>query len=229
MENNQTPQNKRPAGRPFGGRGGSRGPSRGGRSLFDKPVPTRTQAKPLGAQFKVSESLKQGFAKEEGSVGPSDKQEVKKHGGGKNRRMGGAFESMPRMSTFKNKPHLKTGTDTDILEQGSDRVKVAVLGGNEEVGRNCTMIEYGNDIILIDLGLQFPDDDMPGVDYIVPNISSLKGKEKNVRGIIITHAHYDHIGGIPHLAPKLGNPPIFGTDLTCGIIAKRQEDHKDKP
>jgi ribonuclease J len=233
MENNQTPQSKPPAGRPFsgGGRGGSRGGSRGGRSLFDKPIPTRTQAKPLGAQFKVTEnqSLKQGFAKEEGAVGPSDKHEVKKHGGGKNRRMGGAFEAMPRMSTFKNKPHLKTGTDTDILEPGSDRLKIAVLGGNEEVGRNCTMFEYGNDIILIDLGLQFPDDDMPGVDYIVPNISSLKGKEKNVRGIIITHAHYDHIGGIPHLAPKLNNPPIFGTDLTCGIIAKRQEDHKDKP
>ena len=80
MENNQTPQSKLPAGRQFGGpRGGSRGGSRG-RSLFDKPVPTRTQPKPLGANFKTSESLKQGFAQEEGAVGPSDKQEVKQHG-----------------------------------------------------------------------------------------------------------------------------------------------------
>lgn len=231
MDTKQNPPIKPPAGRPFAPRGGSRGP-RGGRSLFDKPVPTRTQPKPLGANFKTNESLKAGFAKEETPVGPSDKQEVKRggHSGPKRTgRSGGAFEAMPRMSTFKNKPQLKTGTDTDSLEQGSDRLKVVVLGGNEEVGRNCTLLEYGNDIIIIDLGLQFPDEDMPGVDYIVPNVSYLKGKEQNIRGVVITHAHYDHIGGIPHLIPKLGNPPVFGTDLTCGIIAKRQEDHKDKP
>lgn len=229
MDNKQHPPTKPPAGRPFAPRGGSRGP-RGGRSLFDKPVPTRTQPKPLGANFKTTESLKAGFAKEEKPVGPSDKHEVKRGGSGPKRgRSGGAFEAMPRMSTFKNKPQLKTGSDTDSLEKGSDRLKVVVLGGNEEVGRNCTLLEYGNDIIIIDLGLQFPDEDMPGVDYIVPNVSYLKGKEKNIRGVVITHAHYDHIGGIPHLIPKLGNPPVFGTDLTCGIIAKRQEDHKDKP
>jgi ribonuclease J len=90
-----------------------------------------------------------------------------------------------------------------------------------------TLLEYGNDIVIIDMGLMFPDDDMPGVDYIIPNTSYLKGKEKNIRGIIITHAHYDHIGGISHLAPRLGNPPIFTTDLTCAIIKKRHEDHKD--
>ncbi len=171
-------------------------------------------------------SLKKGFAKEE--RGPSDKHEVKRRGGKKRGPMGGAFQSVPRMSTFKHQPFRKTGTDKDTLE-GDQRLKVMVIGGNEEVGRNCTVMEYGNDIIIIDMGLQFPDEDMPGVDYIVPNLSSLKGKEKNIRGVIITHAHYDHIGGIPHLAPKLGNPPIFATDLTCGIIAKRQEDHRDKP
>jgi len=108
-------------------------------------------------------------------------------------------------------------------------LRVAVLGGAEEVGRNMTMIEYGKDIILIDMGLQFPDEDMPGIDYIIPNISCLKGKERNVRGIIITHAHYDHIGAIPHLAPILHNPPIYSARLTLGIIAKRQDDFPDKP
>lgn len=134
------------------------------------------------------------------------------------------------MHTYKNKPFLKTGTDKDTLVgKGDERLKVTVLGGNEEVGRNMSMLEYGNDILLIDMGLQFPDEDMPGVDYIIPNVSCLKGKEKNIRGVIITHAHYDHIGGIPHLMPRLGNPPLFATDLTCGIIKKRQEDHKDSP
>lgn len=143
--------------------------------------------------------------------------------------MGGAFSSTPRMNTFKHKPFHKTGTDADILVPEGERLKVMVIGGNEEVGRNMTLMEFGNDIILIDMGLQFPDEDMPGVDYIVPNISYLKGKEKNIRGVIITHAHLDHIGAIPHLMPILGNPPLFGSDLTCGIIQKRQEDHRDAP
>ncbi|MCR4278517.1 MAG: ribonuclease J [bacterium] len=142
---------------------------------------------------------------------------------------GGAFSSPVRMDTYKNAPYNKTGSDTDALSPKGERVKVAILGGNEEVGRNCTMIEYGKDIILIDIGLQFPDLDMPGVDYIVPNISCLKGKEQNIRGVIVTHAHLDHIGGIPHLVPRLGNPPIFATDLTGAIIKKRQEDYKGTP
>ncbi|MBE7525107.1 ribonuclease J [candidate division WWE3 bacterium] len=166
-------------------------------------------------------SLKEGFAKEEG---PRRRKKSDRFGG----RGGGAFSSLPRMSAFKHKPFLKTGTDKDTLSHG-DRLRVIVLGGNEEVGRNCTILEYGNDIIIIDLGLQFPDEDMPGVDYIIPNISYLKGKEKNVRAIVITHAHYDHIGGVSHLAWRLGNPPIFAADLTCGIINKRHQDHRDLP
>jgi ribonuclease J len=110
--------------------------------------------------------------------------------------------------------------------KGAPRLKVIVLGGLEEVGRNMTLLEYENDIILIDMGLQFPEEDMPGIDYIIPNISYLKGREKNIRGVIITHGHYDHIGGIPHLVSRLGNPTIYGTQLTLAIIKKRQEDYK---
>lgn len=238
--------------------GGQRRPFRGPRPSFGprRPAPHspfEENLKPIGvvaprvpgsAPAPLSNSLKQGFFKEEGgrAAGPSDKFEVKRHGashggghggpaGGKKRGrgMGGAFAAMPRMQTFKNSPHFKTGSDTDLLAVGDTRLRVIVLGGNEEVGRNCTLLEYGDDIIMIDCGLQFPDEDMPGVDYIVPNISYLKGKEKNLKGVIITHGHYDHIGGIPHLMPLLGNPPIFATDITCAIVAKRQEDHKDKP
>ncbi|MFH1621297.1 MAG: ribonuclease J [Patescibacteria group bacterium] len=172
-------------------------------------------------------SLKQGLAREE-----SRPQKQPGKGGKRNKmsRMGGAFERPARMNTYKHKPYLKTGSDKDALaSKPEERLKIAVLGGNEEVGRNMTIMEYGNDIILIDMGLQFPDEDMPGVDYIIPNISCLKGREKNIRGVIITHAHYDHIGGIPHLMPRLGNPPLFATDLTCAIIRKRQEDHRDSP
>ncbi|MEK9158992.1 MAG: ribonuclease J, partial [Patescibacteria group bacterium] len=79
------------------------------------------------------------------------------------------------------------------------------------------------------MGLQFPEEDMPGIDYIIPNISYLKGKEKNIRGIIITHGHYDHIGGIPHLLAKLGNPIIYTSPMTAGMIRKRQEEFRDAP
>lgn len=184
-------------------------------------------------------SLKEGLAKEERpqpKMGGNRPQKGPRPGGGhggkqgrSQGRGGGAFSSPARMHTYKHKPFLKTGKDVDTLSPSGERLKITVIGGNEEVGRNCTMLEYGNDILIIDMGLQFPDEDMPGVDYIVPNLSCLKGKEKNIRGVIITHAHYDHIGGIPHLMPRIGNPPLFATDLTGAIIKKRQEDHRDAP
>lgn len=116
-------------------------------------------------------------------------------------------------------PQIKEFTGAD-----GKKLKIIVLGGLEEVGRNCTLVEYENDIIFIDMGLQFPEEDQPGVDYIIPNMSYVRGKEKNIRGVIITHGHYDHIGAIPHVVPRIGNPPVFGLPMTIGIIKKRQED-----
>lgn len=111
---------------------------------------------------------------------------------------------------------------------GKHKLRVVIVGGAEEVGRNMTLIEYGRDVILIDCGLQFPEEDQPGIDYIIPNVSYLKGREKDVKAILITHGHYDHIGGIPHISPMLHHPPIYGTKLTNGIILKRQEDFPNK-
>lgn len=125
--------------------------------------------------------------------------------------------------------------DTEIVvssaraPRSSGTVRVIPLGGLEEIGRNMTVIEYEQDIMIVDMGLMWPEEDMHGIDYIIPNTEYLKGKEKNIRGVIITHGHYDHIGAIPHLIPKLGNPIIYGLPLTLGIIAKRQEDFKTPP
>jgi ribonuclease J len=116
----------------------------------------------------------------------------------------------------------------DTNNYSKNNLRIIPLGGLEEIGRNMTVFEYGQDIVIVDMGLQFPDEDMPGIDYIIPDVSYLKGKEKNIRGVLITHGHYDHIGAIPHLMETLGNPPIYMTELTRGIVVKRQEDHKDK-
>lgn len=108
------------------------------------------------------------------------------------------------------------------------KLKIIPLGGLEEVGRNMTIFECDRDIIIVDMGLQFPEEDQPGIDYIIPNISYLKGKENYIRGVIITHGHYDHIGAIPHLMDQLGNPTIFTAPLSSAIIKKRQEEFKNK-
>ncbi len=140
-----------------------------------------------------------------------------------------------KSKTIKNPTHKplrhnvsnKRITESHAQNTRDGKLRVIVLGGNEEVGRNMTVMEYGNDIIIIDMGLQFPEEDMPGIDYIIPNIDYLKDKTKKIRGIFITHGHYDHIGAIPHLMKDLGNPTIYSSDLTLAIIAKRQEDFKN--
>lgn len=108
-------------------------------------------------------------------------------------------------------------------EHGS-RLRIVPLGGLEEVGKNMAFFEYGNDIVVIDAGLMFPYEDMPGVDYVIPDTSYLADNRDRIRGIIITHGHLDHMGAIPYLIKQLGNPPIFGTRLTIGLIKERLEE-----
>ena len=109
------------------------------------------------------------------------------------------------------------------------KLRVIGVGGLEEVGRNMTIMEYNQEIIIIDMGLQFPEEDMLGIDYIIPNISYLRGKEDWIKGVIITHGHMDHIGGIPHIMGEIGNPPMYTGKLTAGLIRKRVEEHKKCP
>ena len=92
-----------------------------------------------------------------------------------------------------------------------------------------TIVEYQGKILIIDMGFRMPEEDMPGVDYIIPNISYLKGKERNILGMLITHGHYDHIGAIPYFISQLGNPPIWAANLAKAIILKRQEDFASQP
>jgi ribonuclease J len=112
-----------------------------------------------------------------------------------------------------------------IKSDNKDAVKIIALGGLGEVGRNMHLIEYQNQGIIIDLGLRFPEENMYGVDFIIPNIEYItSNKNLKILGIIISHGHYDHLGAIPYLIDKLGYPPIYATPLSRDIILKRQED-----
>src|SRR3990167_3174904 len=100
--------------------------------------------------------------------------------------------------------------------RGKDGVlRIVPLGGLEEVGRNAMFLEYGDDILVIDLGLQFPEENMPGIDYIIPNSTYLKDNKHKIRGVIITHAHYDHIGGNPNIPDTIG----VAVRTPVGIVA----------
>lgn len=133
-----------------------------------------------------------------------------------------------RSSGLRNMPVKKMGSK-ETASSSNDAVKFYALGGLEEVGRNMSVFEYKNDIILIDAGLQFPEEDTPGIDYIIPNIESLEPKKQNIKALIVTHAHYDHIGAIPYIMEKLGNPPIYTTALAKEIIKKRQDEFTNAP
>ncbi|MFA6553285.1 MAG: ribonuclease J [Patescibacteria group bacterium] len=109
---------------------------------------------------------------------------------------------------------------------GTKTLKIIPLGGQEEVGRNMTVFEYGQDIVVLDMGVQFPEEDMPGIDYIIPNTSYLRGKEKNIRAVIFSHGHLDHIGASGILLEKLGYPAIVGRPLTLAMVKHRVEDYK---
>jgi ribonuclease J len=134
------------------------------------------------------------------------------------------IKSEERNRPRKNNPRQNYQKMQLPEEKPKGNLRITPMGGNEEVGRNMTLFEYEGDIIILDMGIQFPEEDMPGIDYIIPNISYLKGKEKNIRGVIFSHGHLDHIGAAPLLLRELGYPPIVGRDLTLSLVKKRLED-----
>jgi ribonuclease J len=110
-------------------------------------------------------------------------------------------------------------------------LRIIPLGGLGEVGRNMTLVEYQGSILILDMGFRMPEEDMPGIDYIIPNIEYLKNKKKNIVGIVFTHGHYDHIGAVPYLIEKIWHPGlrIIAANLTKAIILRRQDDFPSLP
>ncbi len=138
-------------------------------------------------------------------------------------------QQRPMPDTTLKRKNIRTNSDQ--AQQSSQTkgpkkglLKITPLGGLGEVGKNLTVYEYENDIIIVDMGFKFPDSEMLGIDYIIPDIAYLEDKKDKIRGIVITHGHEDHIGAIPFIWPKLG-APIYGTKLTIGMIEAKLSEY----
>ena len=106
-----------------------------------------------------------------------------------------------------------------------NNLKVSFLGGIGEIGKNMTVLEYGNDIVVIDCGVMFPSTDMLGIDLVVPDITYLVENQSKIRGFVVTHGHEDHIGSVPYVVNEI-KAPIYASKMTCGLIKKKMEEHK---
>ena len=107
----------------------------------------------------------------------------------------------------------------------AEKLKIISLGGLDEIGKNMTVYEFGNDIIVVDCGMGFPDDDMYGIDVVIPDVSYLIKNQSKIRGIFITHGHEDHIGALPYVLRSI-NAPIYTTRMTAGLIRLKLEEHR---
>lgn len=153
------------------------------------------------------------------------------------------IQSQPTVQTkmaprLQNRPHKRFFSPRAQVQRiskpnlnGEFSIKIIHLGGLGEVGKNMTIFEWNNKILILDVGLMFPEENMPGVDCVIPNTEYLKGKEQNIVGVIFTHGHYDHIGAVPYIFKNIIKPhvPVYAGPLTKGIILKRQEDVPHQP
>lgn len=127
-----------------------------------------------------------------------------------------------RNSAPRNRANIIPSPDKGVI-------RIIPLGGVEEIGKNMTAVEIGDDIIVIDAGMQFKTETTPGIDYIIPNTTYLEERKDKIRAMLVTHGHLDHIGGIPLVMSRIGNPPLYSRNLSILVMKKRQEEFPHLP
>lgn len=143
---------------------------------------------------------------------------------GRGLRRGGPRPHQPHPPREFREVSAANGDERRIPPLEPGNIRIIPLGGVEEIGRNMTLVEFGEDILVVDCGFQFREENTPGVDYILPNTKYLEDRREKIRGLFITHGHLDHIGGIPYVIDRIGYPPIYTRRLTSIMIKKRQEE-----
>src|SRR3989344_3546747 len=132
-------------------------------------------------------------------------------------------------SGYSGRSQYNSLTEKKIPVPEEGVMRIVPLGGCEEIGKNMTAIEIGNDIIVVDAGMHFSTEDTPGVDYVIPNTTYLEERKDKIRALIITHGHLDHIGGVPLVLSRIGNPPVYSRNLSILMMRKRQAEFPQLP
>lgn len=181
-----------------------------------KPADNKTQKSEIKSQKTESRATQPSANKSESSKRKKSNQTAEK----------ASNQKKSTQKATKAAPKKKTAARTDFFSVDRDdnaKVRIIPLGGLNEIGKNMTAIECGDDIIVIDCGLAFPDEEMPGVDLVIPDVTYLEANSSKIRGIVLTHGHEDHIGAIPYVLRNI-NPPIYGTKLTLGIVRNKLKE-----
>ena len=158
---------------------------------------------------------KKGLTRKERNYKNTRINKIKKEG-----KEGEKVARKPRTKKVKNE--IKSSNDFEFKKPN---LKIIPLGGLEEIGKNITVFEYDNEIVLVDCGLEFPEDNMLGVDLVIPDVTYLERNKEKIKGLVITHGHEDHIGSIPYVLKQV-DMPIYATKLTVGLIKNKLEEHK---
>jgi ribonuclease J len=137
-----------------------------------------------------------------------------------------AKRPMPRRMS---RPHVQKEKIDIIPPVAPGVIRIIPLGGVEEIGKNMTAIEIGDDIIVVDAGMHFSTEETPGIDYVIPNTRYLEERKEKIRALIVTHGHLDHIGGVPLVLSRIGNPPVYSRNLTVLMLKKRQTEFPHLP
>lgn len=141
----------------------------------------------------------------------------------------GKNQNRRRNNSFGNGNQYKNQNEDKIPPLEKGKIRIIPLGGVEEIGKNMTAVEIGDDIIVIDAGMYFSNEDTPGVDYVIPNTTYLEEHKEKIRGLFITHGHLDHIGGVPVVLSRIGNPPVYSRNISVLLMKKRQAEFPHLP